>query len=258
MVDPADAESTQPSCLDSVRIVLVQPEYPGNVGAAARAMQTMGLSQLYVVNPVCNPRADEAFWLAHSAAGILESATIVETLEQALADTVFSVGTTRRERRQAYPVYTPEEAASLVLQRSVGRPTAIVLGRESTGLTNPELAMCSIHSTIPTRSEKHSLNLGQSVMLYCYAVYQASLLPAQREHSWNLATHVQMEQFFLKLGEALEDDDGFRPASTTENYVARFRRVFARMPLETRDLNLLHKLVSRIRRAGELPPEDVD
>lgn len=238
------------SIAERVRIVLVEPEYPGNVGSTARAMQTMGLSQLYIVKPVCNPLADEAFWLAHSAAPILEQATIISSLEEALCDTVFSVGTTRRIRRQGYPIYTPEETASLVLERSEEKPAAIVFGRESTGLTNPELAMCSVHSTIPTMSEKHSLNLAQSVMLYCYAVYQASLKPTDRTHVWNLASHAQLENFYRKLGKALEQN-GMQPASTMDNYVARFRRVFGRVPLETRDLNLLHKLVTRIRRATD-------
>ena len=257
MRESTDAEPSGITTLDRVRIVLVEPEFAGNIGATARAMQTMGLSQLYLVKPVCDPRAEEAFWLATSAAHILEQATVVDSLEQALADTVFSVGTTRRERRLAYPIYTPEQTATLVLERSASQPTAIVFGRESKGLSNPELAMCSVQSTIPTRSELHSLNLGQSVMLYCYALYQASLQPIEREYSWSLATHTQFEQFYQKLGEALEKK-GFRPTSTMENYVARFRRVLGRVPLEPRDLNMLHKLVSRVEVGGAdlLPPEE--
>jgi TrmH family RNA methyltransferase len=237
---------------ERVRIVLVEPEFPGNIGSTARAMQTMGLSQLFLVKPACDPLAEEAFWLAHSAADILRQATVVASLEEALSDTVFSVGTTRRIRRQAYPIYTPEETATLVLERSVSNPAAIVFGRESKGLTNPELAMCSIQSTIPTMSEKHSLNLAQSVMLYCYAIFQESLKPSERSHTWNLASHAQMETFYQNLGEAFRLN-GLQPATTMENYIARFRRVLGRVPLEPRDVNLLHKLVSRLRLAGQSP-----
>lgn len=241
--------------LADVRIVLVEPEHPGNIGSTARAMQTMGLSQLYLVQPACNPLADEAFWLASSASDLLRQAIVVSSLAEALKDTVLSVGTTRRTRRQGYPIYTPEETATLVLQRSGPEPVAIVFGRESKGLSNPELAMCSVHSTIPTKSEKHSLNLAQSVMLYAYAVYQASLNPVERQHSWDLATHAQLESFYAKLGKAFEEN-GLRPATTMENYVARFRRVLGRVPLEARDLNLLHKLVSRIPLAEAADVED--
>src|SRR5262249_14046179 len=171
----------------NVRIVLVAPEYPGNVGSAARAMFTMGLSQLFVVDPACDPRADEAYWLAHSAAEIVKNLRGVERLEEALAGTVFSVGTTRRTRRVGYPIFTPEQAAIQALERGREAAVAIVFGRESSGLTNPELALCSIQSTVPTATENHSLNLAQAVLVYCYALHQASLSPAEREHSWQLA-----------------------------------------------------------------------
>ncbi|HTI51918.1 MAG TPA: RNA methyltransferase, partial [Planctomycetaceae bacterium] len=146
----------------NVRIVLVQPESPGNVGSAARAMQTMGLSDLVVVAPVCNLEADEAYMLAHSAADLVRNLRIVSTLAEALADTVFSVGTTRRTRRVGYPIFTPEEAARQIRGRADCQPVALVFGRESSGLTNPELALCSIQSTIPCATEQHSLNLAQA------------------------------------------------------------------------------------------------
>ena len=232
------------SILDQVRVVLVEPETPGNIGAAARALQTMGLSQLYAVNPACDPHADEAFWLAHSAADVLKNIRIVPDLNEALADTVFSIGTTRRTRRQGFPEYTPEEAAQLVLQRTDAQPVAIVFGRESKGLTNTELSLCSVQSTIPSATETQSLNLAQSVMIYSYTLYQASLSTEERTHHWKLATHAELEFFYKHLGETLARL-GTRPATTMENYVARFRRVIGRIPLESRDLNLLHKLLSR-------------
>lgn len=242
---------------ERVRIVLVEPEFPGNIGSAARAMQTMGLSRLHLVNPQCDPQADEAHWLATSAGEILRQASVVRTLSEALADTVFSVGTTRRDRRQGYPVLTPEQGATWALDRAASGPVAFVFGRESKGLNNAELALCSVQSTIPTQSERHSLNLAQAVMLYCYAVYQASLEPAARESEWNLATHSELEGFYTKLDQALTGN-GFKPATTMENYIARFRRVLGRVPLESRDIHLLHKLISRIPHAPPGSPGAVD
>jgi tRNA (cytidine32/uridine32-2'-O)-methyltransferase len=230
---------------NNVRIVLVEPEYPGNVGSAARAMFTLGLSELVVVNPVCDPQSEEAYWLAHSAAEVVKNARVVSRLEEALADTVFSVGTTRRVRRVGYPIFTPEEAVAQIRGREGGAPVAIVFGRESSGLTNPELALCSIQSTIPTATEKHSLNLAQAVLIYGYLLFQASLEPARREHHWNLATHTEMERFYGHLLETLTRLRT-KPATTMENYLARFRRVISRIPLETRDVNLLHKLLAKV------------
>jgi len=226
-----------------VRVVLVEPEFPGNIGSAARAMMTMGLSQLVLVNPACDPAADEAKWLAHNAIDVLTQARIVPTLEDALADTVFSVGTTRRVRRQQYPIHTPEEAATLVIDQSRSQPAALVFGRESKGLTNPELALCSIQSTIPTVDEAQSLNLAQSVMLYTYALFQASLTHEERHYRWKLATHTELERFYLHLGDTLYRW-GTKPATTMENFVARFRRVLSRVPLESRDVRLLYKLLA--------------
>lgn len=208
-------------------------------------MHTMGLSDLHLVAPVCDPLAEETFWMANHAAHIVRSARRTETLEESLSDTVFSVGTTRRSRRLGYPVYAPEEVAREILARTDTRPAAIVFGRESTGLTNPELALCSIQSTIPTASEQHVLNLSQAVQVYCYALFQASLSPEQRSYQWNLATHEQEEHFFAHLRDTLARLRT-KPATTMDSYLARFRRVLARMPLEPRDLNLLHKLLSKV------------
>ena len=232
----------------NVRIVLVEPEYPGNVGSAARAMFTMGLAELVVVNPACDPHSQETYWLAHSAAQVVRDMRVVGRLDEALADTVFSVGTTRRTRRVGYPVYAPEEAARLICERERVEPVAIVFGRESSGLTNPELALCSIQSTIATAAENHSLNLAQAVLIYCYSLFQASLDPVERTHAWKLARHAEMEHFFAHLRETL-CLLRTKPATTMESYLARFRRVIGRMPLESRDINLLHKLLSKVDEA---------
>jgi TrmH family RNA methyltransferase len=130
---------------------------------------------------------------------------------------------------------------------------AIVFGRESSGLNNPELEMCSMPSTVPLATENQSLNLAQAVMVYAYAVYQASLNPSDRTYEWQAATHEELEQFYAHLGQALVLL-GSRPASSLDNYVARFRRVISRMPLESRDVRLLRKIFTRIEalaKAGE-------
>src|SRR5439155_5843929 len=124
-------------------------------------------------------------------------------LEDALADTVFSVGTTRRTRRVGYPICLPEEAVGQIQSRGPDAPVAIVFGRESSGLTNPELALCSIQSTIPAATENHSLNLAQAVLVYCYALHRATFTEAPAAGDWHLATHVELECFYGHLTETL-------------------------------------------------------
>jgi tRNA (cytidine32/uridine32-2'-O)-methyltransferase len=230
---------------DQVRFVLVSPEHPGNIGSAARALFTMGLSRLVIVNPACDPHADEAYILAHNAAEVVRNLQVVSSLEEALSDTMFSVGTTRRTRRVGYPVVFPEEAVSQIQSRGADVPVAIVFGRESSGLTNPELALCSIHSTIPAATENHSLNLAQAVLIYCYTLHRAATAGETPPGEFNLATHTEWERFYSHLADSLTLLRT-KPATTMENYIARFRRVLSRVPLETRDLNLLHKLLRKI------------
>ena len=238
---------------DNIRIVLVQPESPGNVGAVARALKTMGLSQLVLVAPVCDPRSDDALALAHNATDVLAAARIVPTLEQALSDAGFSVATTNRTRCQNAPFFTPRQLAPELLAKSVSHPVAIVFGRESSGLTNAEASLCSIQSTIPAATDVPSLNLAQAVMIYVSELFQASLGHGEETYPWRLASHAEFEQFYTHLGQTLEQL-GTRPATTMDNYIARFRRVLSRVPLESRDIQLLHSLLATVNRRVEPAP----
>ncbi|MBI5759902.1 MAG: RNA methyltransferase [Planctomycetales bacterium] len=238
---------------DNIRIVLVQPESPGNVGAVARALKTMGLSELVLVAPICDPRSDHAVALAHNATNVLAAARIVPTLEQALSDTTFSVATTNRIRCQNAPFLTPRQLAPDLLAKSVSHPAAIVFGRESSGLTNAEASLCSIQSTVPAATDVPSLNLAQAVMIYVYELFQASLVHDEETYPWQLASHSEFEQFYAHLGQTLEQL-GTRPATTMDNYIARFRRVLSRVPLESRDIRLLHSLLATVNRQAEPAP----
>lgn len=226
----------------NVRIVLVEPEHPGNLGSVARAMKTMGLSDLVLVRPQCDPSSDEAIRMAHHAEEVLAQVRTVNRLEEALADICFSVATSQRTRRQGVPFLSPEEAVLQIHGRAAEHPAALVFGRESSGLTNHELALCSALSTIPAATRLPALNLAQAVMVYAYVLFQASLKPAERSYRWRVATQGEVEQFYRHLEETLVAL-GARPATTLAAYVDKFRRVFNRVPLEPRDVNLLHKLL---------------
>lgn len=239
---PPPTAAAGPSYPRNVRIVLVEPESPGNVGASARAIKTMGFSQLVLVNPKCDPADTEAAALAHNATDVLEGAWIVSSLEEALADTVFSVGTTQRARRQGQPTYTPEEAAARMLEHRDAAGLAIVFGRESSGLANRELELCSVLSTAPAATLLPALNLSQAVMLYVYALYRAGLAPGEGVYRWKPSSHAELEQFYKHLSDTFHRLEA-RPATTMESLVAKFRRVFGRIPLESRDVTLLHRML---------------
>jgi TrmH family RNA methyltransferase len=229
----------------NIRFILVEPEFPGNIGAAARALKTMGFSQLYAVRPGCSLKDVEAFRMAHNAEEILERIVVVDCLEEALADTSFSIATTQRPRRQNLPFHTAAKMARILLKRAKGHPVALVFGRETSGLTNHEIALCSTLSTIPSATRVPSLNLAQAVMVYAYEIFQASLSSEEWDYPWRLAAHDDLERFYDHLADTLVRL-GARPATSLDAYIDKFRRVFSRVPLEERDVQLLHKLLDTV------------
>jgi len=149
----------RPLALDRIRVVLSRTSHPGNIGAAARAMKTMGLRDLWLVAPEAFP--DEvATARASGAVDLLESAHVVGSLQEALADTVFSAALTARRRELSLPRQQARDAALELVSRTQDGVVALVFGNETSGLTNEEAALCSLPVTIPTDPDFSSLNLG--------------------------------------------------------------------------------------------------
>lgn len=151
-----------------IYFILVEPAVPENVGAAARAMKTMGFSKMRVVNTVAH-RSEQAYWLAHGAADILDQAACYDTFGEAVRDLDFTIGTTSKRRSVKHDYHTPERVVGMISAKAdaLGR-VGIVFGSEESGLSNTSLEDCDIASTIPLAQSFPSLNLGQSVMLYAY------------------------------------------------------------------------------------------
>src|SRR5690606_8925573 len=161
-----------------VRIVLVETTHPGNIGASARAMKTMGLSDLGLVAPRAFP-SDEATARASGAADLLERATVYETLEDAIADCALVVGTSARSRGVEWPCADPREAAGRIWDAiDADNRAAIVFGREQSGLTNEALARCMLHVQVPTDAAFSSLNLAMAVQVLCYELRMTGLIRA--------------------------------------------------------------------------------
>lgn len=153
--------------LENVRIVLVEPTHPGNIGAAARAMKTMGISHLFLVNPQCE-LDQRATQMAAGADDLLQTVCVVGSLSEALRDVEYAYATSARQRSLEWPLCSPRECAEQAQASLRSAPVAFVFGREHAGLTNDELAVCQSHVHINTNEAFSSLNLAAAVQVICY------------------------------------------------------------------------------------------
>ena len=236
-----------PGNLANVTVILVEPATPGNIGSAARAIKTMGLSDMVVLNGPANFREHpQAIMLGHGAPDILQQARAVTSWEAATAGLHWLVGTTHRKRRAQFPqIVDARTAANKVAALSQKHRVALVFGREETGLTDVELRRCHDIASIPQCAEHPSLNLAQAVMLFSYELFLASLgsIPPPR---YNLATVHEVESLLTHLSRSLAKV-GFRPhQGDPDSFLRSLRRVLGRAPLEKRDCNVLHRICQQI------------
>lgn len=236
----------------SLRIVLVGTQHPGNIGSAARAMKTMGLSRLMLVAPQRYPDPD-AYALAAGANDLLDTAELHSTLASAVADCHLVLASTARKRSVPMPELTPREGAQRMLTaQSVGE-VALVFGRERTGLENEELQLCHAAICIPANPEYSSLNLAAAVQVLAYEwrmarLERAPVAPLPPCDPDDLpAAHGEMESFFLHLG-ALLDDLDFHKGKAPEMVTQRLRRLFLRASPDPRELRILRGIFSDTQR----------
>jgi len=177
----------------AVRIILVGTTHPGNIGAVARAMKNMGITDLVLVNPRYFPHAD-ATARASGAEDILASAVVAESLDQALADCVYAAGASARSRSIDWPCMQPRECAERLVQESAGGNVAVVFGPEKSGLTNEDLDRCNTLLTIPTDPTFSSLNIAMAAQIMCYELHLVKHeMPAPQEPDVRPATHDEFE-----------------------------------------------------------------
>jgi tRNA/rRNA methyltransferase len=224
-----------PTALDHMRVVLVEPQHAGNIGAVARAMKNMAISRLVLVNPA-DHLAMEARMMAMHAFDILQHAQVVGTLSQAVADTGYVVGTTRRLGKSRQAQHSSRSIAPLLLELATTNPVALVFGREDSGLSNDELAQCHELINIPAHPTFGSLNLAQAVLLVCYELYvttiaqPVSALPP-------LATAAELERLYTRMRAVLRRV-GFLHGSNPDRMMGYFRRFFARHGLKSQDVKI--------------------
>ena len=161
-----------PTNLDNIRAILFEPREPGNIGSAARALKGMGLSQLYLVNPIPFLEAKPTWYMAHGATDIIENCCVVETLDDALEGVQFLVGTTHRRRDPRLPPsVSAREAAQEVAAISQRQQVGLLFGREDFGLSTSQISRCQLIASVPMAAKNPSLNLAQAVQVFAYEVF---------------------------------------------------------------------------------------
>ncbi|OBU02537.1 tRNA (cytosine(32)/uridine(32)-2'-O)-methyltransferase TrmJ [Morganella psychrotolerans] len=239
---------------ENIRIVLVETSHTGNMGSAARAMKTMGLSNLYLVNPQVQPDS-HSIALSAGASDVIGNAKIVSSLDEAIAGCELVIGTSARSRTLPWPMVEPRECGEKSVKAALTAPVAIIFGRERVGLTNDELQKCNYHLYIPTNPEYGSLNLAMAVQLVSYEIrmaFLASQNESQPSHNdeedeVHYPPADDMERFYTHL-ESVLNESGFIRKAHPGQIMNRLRRLFTRAHPEAQELNILRGILTSVEK----------
>ena len=236
---------------DSIKIVLVGTTHPGNIGAAARAIKTMGFKHLDLVSPKEFP-SDEAIYRSKAAKDILENASTYETLFESVKDCEVVIGTSARNRKVPWPVLNPKDASKEIsLAVKNNSKVGIVFGREDRGLTNEELGLCNLHVHIPTNEDYTSLNLAQAVQIVTYEI-RMNFLESENfknDQEWDveLASVEQTERLIEHMDELMKEVE-FYDTENPRKLLMRVRRFFKRSGIDVMETNIFRGLFSTIQK----------
>lgn len=230
----------------SIRIVLVGTTHPGNIGAVARAMKNMGVTELALVEPRHFPHA-KATARASGAVDVLENAAVFDTLAEAIEDCVFVAGASARARAINWPCLEPRDCAVELLEKNQAGNVAAVFGPEKYGLTNAHLDLCDTLLTIPTNPDFSSLNLAMAVQVLTYELRVAGLQgkPVRYEPDAPLATSAELEHFYTHLEQVLTDLRFLDP-DNPRHLMRRLRRLFIRAAPDKNEVNILRGILAAI------------
>ncbi|URL02454.1 tRNA (cytosine(32)/uridine(32)-2'-O)-methyltransferase TrmJ [Avibacterium sp. 20-126] len=236
--------------LDNIRIVLIETSHSGNIGSAARAMKTMGLSQLYLVAPK-QGIDEQAIALAAGADDVVKNAVVVQTFDQAVADCELVIGTSARLRHLQSTLLEPRACGEKAVAFAKQHKVAIVFGRERIGLTNEELLKCRYHLTIPANPDYSSLNLAMAVQLVCYELRMAWLENGKKDVDLSLSSieniypTTQELEYFFDHTERLYKQLGF---IQNQGVMQKLRRLYQRAEVEKNELNILRGMLSAVEK----------
>ena len=253
-----------------IRIVLIGTTHPGNIGAAARAMKTMGLSELRLVSPRVFPSSD-ATALAAGADDVLARAVVYDTLEQAIAGCTVVVGVSARPRSITCPLFAPREGMQKLADEAAGERVAVLFGREHSGLTNAEMDRCRYQLRIPTDPDFPSLNLAAAVQVIAYEIQLARLASEAVTEPPAVAAGTgapmadartgaaagggavdaaEMERFYHHL-EAVLVETGFLDPARPRHLMRRLRRLYNRAQPDRNEINILRGILTAVRSYAE-------
>ncbi len=236
--------------LQNITIVLVRPQFAGNIGSACRAMKNMGLSELILVAPEQDPLSPEGKMMATSAKDLLQKAKVAPSLEEALLGFRWIAGTSARKGRNRGPFVSPREICPEIISQARSIPVAILFGPEDRGLTNEEIAPCQALISIPTHPNLSSLNLAQAVMLLSYELYLANLSEFPQGSSFSgefppLAEFQKVEKMYAHLEDLLLRI-GFLDPKNPKRIMHTLRRIFGRATLSDRDVAVLRGIFRQL------------
>jgi len=240
--------------MQNIRIVLVETSHPGNIGAVARAMKNMCLTELILVNPKRFPD-DEAEARSSGATDILSSARVVNSLEEAVGDCTLVIGASARQRAtDIWQELDPRQCAGVCLKQSEQSPVALVFGRESSGLTSAELDRCTHLMHIPSNPDYTSLNIAMAVQVMAYELRMASQAPVSQAAESVVIPAVtveKMEGLFAHLQQALQDI-GFIHSEQDGKMMQKLRRFFHRACPDEKEINILRGMLSAAQGAKSM------
>jgi tRNA/rRNA methyltransferase len=238
--------------LANIRVVLCETAHPGNIGAAARAMKTMGLTRLVLVNPRRYPDP-QAEWLAVGADDVLRDARVCGGLDAALAGSAYTVACSARTREIAVPMVAAREAAARIVDVARGQEAALVFGNETFGLTQREVEKCQLLATIPANPRFSSLNVAAAVQVLAYEIHLAARNTVPQSVPQELASFEELERFYAHL-EATLLETGFLNPSYNKKLMPRLRRLFGRAQLEKEEVNILRGMLKTQARPKRRKP----
>ena len=227
---------------DNIEFVLVEPSHPGNVGAAARAIGTMGFKNLVLVKPIKHPHP-ESRARSSGALDILLDARVCGTLEEAIADSSLVIGTTARQRRISVPIDSIHECTQSIFESSLKQKVSIIFGPETSGLSNNDIDRCNRLVYIPTGEMHSSLNLSMAVQVIAYQLNLAFFGLEEGQETRDLASGKEMELFYEHLEDVLLET-GFLNPTNPKQLMRRLKALFNRAQLDDNEVNIMRGILT--------------
>jgi tRNA/rRNA methyltransferase len=228
--------------LDNIQVILCDTSHQGNVGSTARAMKTMGIKHLTLVNPLNKPD-DHAIALSCNASDIILNAEILSNLDQALHNTTIALAMTSRKREFAYKIHTPKEIIPEIFNViNQNKKVAIVFGSEKNGLTIEQQEKCNRIVTIPGNPEYFSLNLAQAVQIMCYEIY-SNLATTSSVAPNNAATYLDNQHLLKHIDKSLSQIGYYTKNKSRDRLIRRLQHIINKANLEHEEVDMLHGII---------------